>query len=43
MTETMSRPFDVISGLAFGFGAVVVAISLVSALLTLLAIANAVL
>jgi hypothetical protein len=43
MTETMSRPFDVISGLALGFGAVVVATSLISALLTLLAIANALL
>ncbi|MEQ1940728.1 hypothetical protein ABMA46_21045 [Mesorhizobium sp. CN5-321] len=43
MTETMGRSFDLISGLAFGFGAVVIVASLVSALLTLLAVANAVL
>lgn len=43
MTETMGRSFDVISGLAFAFGAVVVVAALVSALLTLFAVASAVL
>jgi hypothetical protein len=40
MTETAGRPFDPIAALAFAFGAVVIAASLCSLLLTLFALAG---
>jgi hypothetical protein len=40
MTQAASGPFDIVSALAFAFGAIVVVASLGSLLLTLLAVAG---